>query len=164
MELSVRIRPRDLFEFSMYNASRGMTGIMNIILTVGPLILLAASFGWTSVMQKILLMSITVIFAFVQPVMLYRKAVRQAERGFKDPLGLDFSDEKITVRYMDDTANLNWDMIWNVIDLAGVYVITTGPTRGYVIPKRDLDEDEDKEMTGYFKRNIPARKLKGFAK
>ncbi len=164
MELSISIRPRDLFEFSMYNTNTGMTGVMNIILTVGPLILLAASFGWTTVMQKVLLLCITVIFAFVQPAMLYRKAQKQAAKGFKDPFGLDFSDEKITVHYMNDTADLTWDMIWRIINLSGVYVVTTGPTRGYVVPKRELSGDAEKELTGYFKRNVPKTKLKGFKK
>lgn len=161
MKLSIKITAKDLFEFSMYNAKRGMTGFLNLLFSVGPLVIFALSIQWTTVFQKALLIGCFLLFAVIQPALLYGKSKRQAERsGFSTPIDLTLTDEEILVEQGRSAGAMPWSEIWGVISLKNLYVLKIGPTRGYLIPKREL-AGREKELIHVLKKNLPPRKTKG---
>ena len=161
MKFSVKMTAKDLFEFSMYNSYSGAMGIFNVIFTVGALALLAVTWGWVSVYQKILLVFCALIFTVIQPALLYFKSKKQAEMiGFSTPVNITLSDEKILVEQAGVEGELEWGQIWKAVRIRTMYILKVGPSHAYLIPNASL-EGREQELKKLLKKNLPEKKTKG---
>ena len=163
MKICVNMTARDLIDFSMYNSYSGLTGIINVVFTVGALAVLFVTWNWPTVtgFQRILLVFCALIFSVVQPLLLMNKSKKQAaSAGFSAPITLTLSDKTFTVEQGGATGDLEWKQVWKVICIRNLYIIKVGPTRAYLIPKRAV-EGREKELESILKRNLPAGKTKG---
>lgn len=163
MKIKVNMTAQDLFAFSMYNAYSGFTGAINIIFTVGALVILCMTWNWDNIniVQRLLLVCCALLFTVVQPAMLkYRSNKRAKMTGFSATINLTLTDEKFGVEKADVNGDLKWDQIWRVIHIRSLYIVELGPTRAYLIPERSV-EGREQELVEIFKRNLPKSKMKG---
>ncbi|MCI8455331.1 MAG: YcxB family protein [Lachnospiraceae bacterium] len=161
MKISVKITEKDLFAFSMYNSYTGFTGALNAVFSLGALILLALSWEWTTVFQKSLLAFCFLLFAVIQPAILYRKSKKQAKgAAFLNAIDMTFLEDKIVISQGESSGEISWEEIWKVVQTRGLYILRTGPTRAYLVP-RPAFMGQEKQFIELIKRILPAYKTKG---
>ena len=79
MKFEVKLTAKELWQFSMYHANAGFTGLFNLIFTAAALFLLVFRWGELTMAYRFLLVGCVLIFTFLQPLLLYGKVRKQAK-------------------------------------------------------------------------------------
>lgn len=161
MKIQVKMTAKDIFDFSMYSAYSGPGGIFTIVFLI--LIIGILGFTWNSAdtTQRTMLFGCILLVVLVQPAMIWNKAKKHAgTEGYTAPITLNLSDEKIGVEQSGVTGELKWDEVWKVVRIHSMYIIKVGPTRGYLVPFRSLEERKQ-VFVDFCKRNLPPKKTRG---
>ena len=98
IKFSVRMRVKTMYRFLMHHGYAGISGIINLIISGGALILLIAGVGETKT-SKVALLLIAALFTVINPVYLYYKAAKQVKLTpmFANPLDYVIGEEGLSV-------------------------------------------------------------------
>lgn len=162
MDLRIKIQPKEIFIYSMYNFWAGLRGIGSIVLTLLVIVAAAASeerLG-TQVTNLVILGVIALvgfqIFAIWQ----------QAQRTAGDPktgaeIVFHIGDEGIRARQANSRGEIRWEKIVKVKKIAGIYLLYLDRDKAYLMPKRAFKGSEEQIFLTTLTRNLPQEKRRG---
>lgn len=162
MDLRVKIQPKEIFIYSMYNFWAGLRGIAAIILTLLVLIAAAASeerFG--SQITNYIILGVIALTGF-QIFAIWK----QAQRTAGDPkMGAEIvfhiGDEGIRARQANSKGEISWDKLVKVKKIGGMYVLYLDRDKAYLMPKRVFRGSEEQIFLSTLIRNLPQEKRRG---
>ena len=93
---TVRPTASDLWQLSMYYVYGSLVGVCNIIFTAAVLALAVAKWSSVGTVYRIVLVLACLAFTVIQPLAIYRKAVKQA-KSITEDTELLFDDKGIHV-------------------------------------------------------------------
>ena len=142
MDLRVKIQPKEIFIYSMYNFWAGLRGIGCIILTVLVIIAAAASEERLGTQVTNLVILGVIALTGFQIFAIWKQAERTA------------GDAKTG-------AEICWDKLVKVKKIAGIYVLYLGRDKAYLMPKRVFRGSEEQIFLSMLTRNLPQEKRRG---
>ena len=137
------MKVKDMYRFQMYNGYSGISGIINLVISGGALILLLAGFGDTTT-AKVMLGIIAALFTVINPIYLYYKAAKQVKLTpmFSKPLEYLMDEEGITVSQGEEFLPVAWKELRKVVETKMDFYVYLSLTRAYIFPKAALDGQE----------------------
>lgn len=160
-EFEVKLTAKDLWQFTMYHAYEGMSGIFAVIFTVAALILIAVRWSVMMDFQKILVVICLLLFTIYQPGMLYVKAKKQAKTPFMQaPMYLTFSEEGLLVEQSGQEISFTWDQIGRVDRKKTMAIIYMDRVHAYLLPDSILGAEKD-AFYEMLKAKLPRERTKG---
>lgn len=144
LDFQVKLTAKDLWQFSMYHAYAGASGVFCLIFTLASLFLLVTRWGFLNIFQRVMLVVCALIFTVWQPVLLYLKAGRQAKKtSVSMPMSLCFGKEGLTVRQDGQTAEFAWEQIGRVDRMKTMAILYMDRVHAYLIPQSVMGQNEE---------------------
>lgn len=162
MDLRVKIQPKEIFVYSMYNFWVGMRGIATIVLTLLVLIAAVASearFG--SQVTNFVVLGVIVLVGFQISAIW-----QQAQRTAGDPktgaeIVFHIGDDGIRTRQANSRGEIGWGKLVKVKKVAGIYLLYLDRDKAYLMPKRAFKGSEEQIFLTTITRNLPQEKRRG---
>lgn len=142
MEFDIKITDKDMYRFNMYHAYTGFQGIFATVIGIAVLVVAAVTFGKIEITYSILYLLFGVIFLFYVPVSLKMRSKRQilASPVLKETLHYTVDEAGIHVSVGEQTADLEWKMIYKIVSTKSNLLIYSSRVNAYVIPRAQLGE------------------------
>lgn len=143
IKFSMTMRVKDMYRFLLYHGYSGMSGIINMIISIGALVLLLAGVG-DSTTAKVMLGIMAALFTIINPIYLYYKAAKQVKlaKMFAKPLNYQINEDGITVSQGEESLIVDWKDVRRLVETAGYFYLYLSLTRAYIFPKEILGEQE----------------------
>jgi len=162
MDLRVKIQPKEIFIYSMYNFWAGMRGIGSIILTVLVIIAAAASEERLGTQVTNLVILGVIALTGFQIFAIWKQAERTAgDAKTGAEIVFHIGDEGIRARQANGKGEISWDKLVKVKKIAGIYVLYLGRDKAYLMPKRVFRGSEEQIFLSMLTRNLPQEKRRG---
>lgn len=162
MKFEVKLTAKELWQFSMYHANAGFTGLFNLIFTVAALFLLVFRWGELTAAYRLLLVGCVLIFTVLQPLLLYGKVRKQAKTPvMAEPMYLTFREEGLEVEQNGQNAVFTWEQMGRMDKKPTMSVLYMDRVHAYLLPKAVLGEQET-EFYEMVKTHLPKERRKGF--
>ncbi|MCR5583900.1 MAG: YcxB family protein [Lachnospiraceae bacterium] len=144
IEFTVNMKTLYLFEFLYINSYGGFRSIINYGFSVIAIVALIMGFG-DSLISKIALVVLALLFTVINPAMLLFKAWRQAKLnpGFSSPVNYSFSSEGITLTQGEASQDAPWELILLAQETRLSIILFTGNNNATILPKADIGEQLD---------------------
>ena len=135
IRFSVTMKVKTMYRFLMHHGYAGMSGVINLIISGGALVLLLAGFGSTTG-AKVALGVVAALFTVINPLYLYYKAAKQVKLTpmFAKPLDYNIGDGGITVSQGEETLTVLWDELRRVVETGTDFYVYLSLTRAYIFP------------------------------
>lgn len=162
MDLRVKIQPKEIFIYSMYNFWAGLRGIGCIILTVLVIIAAAASEERLGTQVTNLVILGVIALTGFQIFVIWKQAERTAgDAKTGAEIVFHIGDEGIRARQANCKGEISWDKLVKVKKIAGIYVLYLGRDKAYLMPKRVFRGSEEQIFLSMLTRNLPQEKRRG---
>lgn len=141
--LKVKVTVTNLFEFMMYSNYASLRGFFSILFSV--VCGIGTVYYWNdiSLIQKILMLFMAMMFTVIAPIEYYFRAKRQVKKGFMETLEYSFDDTGITISKGEESSALGWESVMKVISTRNLIAIYFSPVRAFIIPKKAMGDDFD---------------------
>ncbi len=144
MRFEIKLTAKDLWRFSMHHSNSGMLGVFNVIFTAAALFLLVTRWSVIGTGQRLLLVVCALIFTVWQPMLLYRKACKQARLpAVSQPMYLTFDPEGVHVEQNSQNADFTWEQVGRIVELKKMTIIYMDRVHAFLLPERFLSERQD---------------------
>ena len=155
VKFSVQITVKDMFLFLLHHSYRGVSLLMDAIVTFGALGLLLAGFGEGDPVKIGALIFVALLFPVVHPLQLYFKAKKQVKKNdvFKMPLDYMLNDEGITLSQGAEAQSFSWADVYQIREYKTQILVYTGRVYACIWPKHALSECEN-EIRELFKKHL----------
>ncbi len=142
IEFTVNMKTLYLFEFLYVNSYSGFRAIINYGFSVIAIVALIMGFG-DSLISKIALIVLALLFTVINPGMLLFKAWRQSKMnpGFSSPVTYTFSSAGITLTQGEASQDAPWEMILLAQETSLSIILFTGNNNATILPKADIGEN-----------------------
>lgn len=137
----ILMKVNDMYRFLIRHAYIGTSGVINLIISGGAFILFLVGAGGNSGVSNGMLLLIAALFTIINPIYLYYKAAKQVKLTpmFLKPLEYIINDEGILVCQGDEKLTIKWEQIRKVIEAKKDFYVYLSPTRAYILPKEQYD-------------------------
>lgn len=144
IQFSVKMKVNTMYRFLMHHGYAGVSGIINLVISGGALVMLIAGVG-ESTTSKVALAIVAALFTIINPLYLYYKAAKQVKLTpmFAKPLDYTINDEGMTVSQGEESLTVGWDELRKAVETGKDFYIYLSLTRAYIFPKEDLAGMED---------------------
>ena len=143
MKARVNMTAKEIFDFSMYNSYHCFSGVIGVFLSLCALGGAIFCIGRSSVINVVLLLIVASMFTVIQPLMIYLKSNKQAERNKSvgGYLEYTFDDDGITVTDGNVTDTIKWEIILKISNTSKLVLLYTTRMRAFIIPKKSVEGD-----------------------
>ena len=141
--LKVKVSVNNLFEFMMYSNYASVRGVFSILFSIVCAVGTAYYWNDISVVQRLLMIFMAMMFTVIAPVEYYIRARRQVKKGFMEELEYSFDDTGITVSKSEESSSLPWESVMKVITTRNLIAVYFSPVRAFIIPKKIIGGDFD---------------------
>lgn len=143
VSFDVRLQPKDLFRFYMYQSYTTTQGPISIILLLVMLVMAVISFRDQQIYTGILYIGLGILFVAYIPLSLWRKAhsILKTNQVLSGTLHYQVSDEGIKVSQDDDEGMMEWNLVYKIVGGKNQVLIYSNRINAYVIPREQLGED-----------------------
>lgn len=137
IKFSYQTKVSDMYRFLMQFSYHGIRGIINLVISIGALVLLFTGAAGGEVFNKVLLILIAALFTIIQPILLYYKAAKQVKLTpmFQQPLDYVINDRGITVRLKEEEMVLAWEDIYKIVETKKDFYFYMSFNRAHILPK-----------------------------
>ncbi len=162
MKFEVKLTAKELWQFSMYHANAGATGLFNLIFTAAALFLLIFRWQTLTVAYRLLMFGCVLIFTVMQPLLLYRKVRKQAKTpAMTAPMYLTFGEEGLQVEQNGQEAAFTWEQMGRMDKKPAMVVLYMDRVHAYLLPGKVLG-DQKEAFFELVRAHLPKERRKGF--
>ena len=139
IKFSVKMQVKTMYRFLMHHGYAGISGIINLIISGGALVLLILGIG-ESVTSKVALVIVAALFTVINPLYLYYKAAKQVKLTpmFANPLDYVVNEEGLTVSQGEEALTVEWGELRKVVETKKDFYVYLSLTRAYIFPKENM--------------------------
>ncbi|MEG2350220.1 MAG: YcxB family protein [Hungatella sp.] len=142
----------ELWQLSMYYTYGSMVGMCNIIFTAAVFALLVAKWDSSSGFFKLFLILGCCLFPLIQPLMIYRKAQKQAAEIQQDTQ-IGFDESGVHIQLGEKNSDIPWSSIRRISKKPTMMVVFSDSVHGFVLTNRVLGK-ERKACYDYISKRI----------
>ena len=146
VEFDVKLEPKDLYRFNLYQTYTGSQGIISILIIILAGIMTAVSYKDGNYSYAVMYGIFFVIFIGYIPVTLWTKAklTLKSNKVLADTLHYEVSEDGIRVTQGEESGELPWKQIYKMISTRNHVLIYSGRKNAYIIPKSQLGGQYDR--------------------
>lgn len=161
LRFSVQMRIKDMYRFLLHHGYSGISGVINLLITVGAIALLILGVGDTTT-AKVMLVIVALLFSVINPVYLYYKAAKQVKLTpmFAKPLDYLINEEGITVSQGEEQLLIEWKDLRRAVETNKDFYIYLSLTRAYIFPKTAVKEEMASQLRCMIEQNTAAKVCK----
>lgn len=146
IRFSVKMKVIDMYRFLMYLSYSGRSCVINMVISVGALVLLLAGVA-DSTGARVALGIIAALFLVVNPIFLYYRAAKQVKLNpaYEKPMEYLVNDEGILISQGEETMPVEWECLTKVVEKKhAIYVFANVSAAVFLLlPKSALAEKEE---------------------
>ena len=136
----VSLTSNHVFKFNIYQAYRGMQGIISILfpaVLIGVVIGKYEDFGPANALMYI---AFAIVLLLYLPVSLWLRSKKAliTNEALAKPLHYEFSEETICVSQEEENAEFKWENIYKMVATKSMVLIYTNRINAFIIPREQL--------------------------
>lgn len=141
-EFEVTITDKDMFRFNIYHAYHGFQGILATLVGIWVLVMAVITFSRVNPFYTILYVVLGIVFLVYVPGNLYLRSRKQISSSevLKNALRYRIDDAGVHVSQGEQTADLEWKMIYKMVSTKDQLLIYSSRVNAYIIPKEAIEE------------------------
>lgn len=160
IKLSIRLTAKELWQFSLYHANKGVMGIFNVLFSIAAVFVLAYRWAELTTAYRAMLVVCALMFTVWQPLILYKKSRKQAQQPVvKEPMDFEFDENGFKVTQVGKTLEFTWEQVGRVESISPMIIFYMDRIHAYLIPKTILGEQEE-DFRKILREKIAKPKLK----
>lgn len=138
----VKLQPKDLYRFNMYQTYTGLQGWISIILGILGFVMAGITFGEAEIPYTVMYIVVGLLFLFYVPVSLWfrAKSTLKTNAVLAGELHYEVSEEQIRVTQGQESGELPWDAIYKIVSNKSQILIYSTRINAYVIPREQIGE------------------------
>lgn len=142
LEFDIKITDKDMYRFNMHHAYTGFQGIFATVIGLAVLAVAALTRGKVETVYTLLYLLFGIIFLVYMPVSLWLRSKRQILMSpvLKETLHYVLNEQGVHVSVGEQTADLEWGMIYKVISTKSNLLIYSSRVNAYVVPLKQLGD------------------------
>lgn len=142
IEFNIKLSAKNLYLFNMYQAYKGLQGILSLVLPIMIFVYTGLQWGEASVGSCILNIVIAILFLLYIPVTLWLRANKVVKNDpvLSKALHFEFSEENIRVSQGEENVEFEWDNVYRMMTFGGLLLIYTNRINAYVIEKKQMED------------------------
>lgn len=145
----------DLWKLSMRHIYRSLAGVCNIVFTVAAVLLTVKMWRTAADWQIAALVIGCLLFPLIQPLVVYRRAARQAA-GLPRDMGYRIDDTCLRITAGGQHSDVPWNQIRSLVREPGMLILAASAGRGYMLTDRALGERKE-EFCSFAERKLAER-------
>lgn len=159
-EFDIQITTKSMYNFLMYHAYKGTSGLLNILIGIGMIAYYFYARGGEGT-NTWLFLFFGVLFLVYQPWTLYSRAVKQAKLNpvFKQPLTYVLTEDGIEVRQGESANQITWNQVYTVRENGMSILLYTSNKNAFIWVKSQL-KDQESQVREFLAKKVDAKKLK----
>lgn len=140
VEFDIKITDKDMYRFNMYHAYTGFQGIFATVIGIAVLVVAAVTFGKVEITYSLLYFLFGLIFLVYVPMSLKLRSKRQilVSPVLKESLHYKVDQQGIHVSVGEETAHLEWEMVYKIVSTKSNLLIYSSRVNAYVIPRNQI--------------------------
>lgn len=146
VEIDVKLTAKDLFMFNIKQVYSGLQGILSIILPVFMFVYAAMTWGEVGIASTLLYIGLGIVFLVYVPVSLWmrvNKVIKDADNALSKTLRYTFTEEKILVEVENESAEFQWQNIYQMKTWGKLVLIYTNRINAYILPMEQVGKNYD---------------------
>lgn len=150
VELDIKIDAKDLFDFNIRQAYKGLQGFLSIFL---PVLLFAYgvnSIGKVDVIYTFVYFALGVVFLVYVPYSLWKranKAVNDSNNALSKTLHYEFREDAIRVDVEEQNVEFKWENIFMMKKSGKLLLVYTNRINAYILPLEQVGDKYDELAT-----------------
>ena len=146
IEFDIKLQPKDMYRFNMYQTYSGFHGIMSIVLAIFVFIAAVLTRGKVEMTYTILYVCFGVLFLVYMPVTLWMRSKHAIATSevLKGVLHYSLEEDGVHVSQGGESAVLPWEQVYKMVSTKSNVLIYSTRLNAYVIPREQLGVQYDK--------------------
>ena len=143
ISFSYQTKVKDMYRFFLYHAYIGISGVINLLISVGAIVLLITGGKQRDAFGNVILIILALLFTVINPIQLYYKAAKQVKLTpmFQQPLNYEISKDGIKVTLGEEEMALPFSEVRKIVETGKDFYFYMTLTRAHVLPKEGFSED-----------------------
>lgn len=161
ININVRMRTKDMYDFLLRHSYSNVSGIIGVILSLCAFVYLIMNYGDLSTAKILLLVFGSLLFTVINPIQLYMKAAQQVKLSpaFQEALVYSITDKGVSVKQGGQKVEVKWDEVVKAIETKRNILIYTSNVTAFILPK-DMMEGNTNTLRELIKQKIDAKNCK----
>lgn len=161
MEFDIKLEPKDMYRFNMYQTYTGFHGWFSIIFSMVIFAVAAVTYGELSITYTMLYIAFGIIFLLYMPAALWLRSKRAlaASEVLKGTLHYRVDEKGLTVSQGEERAELPWEQIYKMVATKSNVLVYSTRINAYIIPRAQLEE-QYAQLAAFAKEKLPKYRVK----
>jgi hypothetical protein len=142
-EYTFRNTAGDYAQFYLGNTYHSMMAAVNVIFTAAMIALAVAKFGSFGIVARALNIFGIILFPVIQPLAIYLRSMKDAERVNKVDTWIGFDDAGMHIRVKDHEQLIRWNDFYPIVKRKSMLVVAPDGIHAYILTNRILGETKD---------------------
>ena len=142
--LDIKVNAKDLFQFNIMQAYRGMQGALSIILPILIFAYAVTSYGSVSIGSTLVYVGLGIMFLIYVPISLWlrvNKIVKDENNALSKTLHYEFEEEVIRVSVEEESVEFKWENIFQMKTSGKLLLVYTNRINAYILPLVQVGEN-----------------------
>ena len=142
LEFDIKLTPKDMFRFNMYQTYSGFSGISSIVFAIALFGLSVYTYGEVPFAKTIMYVGIGILLLVYMPVTLWMRSKQtlKASPVLSSTLHYEVDKDGFTVTQGEASGVLAWKQIYKMVATKHLVLVYSNRINAYVIPKKQLGE------------------------
>ena len=142
LEFDVKLEPKDMYRFNMYQTYSGFSGVSSILFAIALFGLAIYTYGEVSLPNTIMYVGVGIMMLVYMPSTLWLRAKQsiKASPVLSNTLHYMVDADGFTVTQGEASGVLAWKQIYKMVSTKHLVLVYSTRINAYVIPRRQLDE------------------------
>ncbi len=143
----IKITAKDLFNFNIRQAYKGMQGFLSILLPLLAFAYAVTSIGQVDVIYTVVYFALGVLFLLYVPLSLWKRAnkvVNDSNNALSKTLHYEFKEDAIQVSVEEETVEFKWENIYMMKTAGNLLLVYTNRINAYILPMEQVGEEYNK--------------------
>lgn len=142
IEFDIKLAPKDMFRFNMYQAYSGFQGWLSVVLSIVLFVVAGTTYGETEGTRTALYVLFGIVFLIYTPLTLFLRSKHSiaASEVLSGSLHYAVDEKGFTVSQKEASAALAWEQIYKMTATKNNVLVYSNRVNAYIIPREQLSE------------------------
>ena len=142
LEFDIKLEPKDMFRFNMYQTYSGFSGLSSIVFAIIMFGLTIYTYGEIPTVNTVMYIGIGILLLVYIPITLWLRAKQtlKASPVLGGTLHYAVDEDGFTVTQGEASGVLAWKQIYKMVATKYLVLVYSNRINAYVIPKKQLGE------------------------
>lgn len=143
VKVTVQMKTKNMYEFLLLHAYKGIKGILSVLFSVVAFIYLVTNYTQLTKSKVVVFVFASLLFTVINPIVLWFNSTKQVKLNpmFQKPIDYILNEEGVTVSQAGSEASVSWDEVLHVKETKQSVILYLSKARAYILPNGDIGEN-----------------------